>query len=80
MQAIVDSLRPIVEAEPQTIAQNQPVAVAVPETRPEPIDPHSFLIQNPVEPVPMAKEQVEDTSLDSLEQRISRVLGMAAVA
>ncbi|HET6170255.1 MAG TPA: hypothetical protein VFE01_08745 [Terracidiphilus sp.] len=80
MQAIADSLRPLIEAAPQIIAPNQPVAVASPESQPEAIDPHSFLIQNPVEPIPTAKEQVEDPSPDSLEQRISRVLGMAAVA
>lgn len=78
MQAIADSLRAVLEAEPQVIAQNQQTAVAPQEKRSEPIDPHSFLIENPVEPAPIAREQFENPPMESIEQRISRVLGMAA--
>ena len=80
MQRVADSLSALIEAEPQSIAQNPQAAVASPEPRSEPIDPHFFVIENPIEPVPSAKEQVEDPSLDSIERRISKVLGMAAVA
>ena len=80
MQKIADSLRPLIESEPQVLTPIHTVPAASPEPSSPPMDPHYFMIQDPVESAPAAKEQGEEYPLDSIQQRISSALGMAAVA
>lgn len=83
MQRVADALRPLIESDQEVITPIHKVTAASPEPCSDPTDPHYFMIQNPVESAPVAKEareQAEVHPLDSLQRRISSALGMANVA
>jgi hypothetical protein len=80
MQNIIEALKPLIDSGQPLIARDQEAAGSSSEPGSEPTAPQCFVIQNQAEFTPIAKEQAQDNSLDTIQRRISSALGMAAVA